>query len=139
MAFAITRMNRTSVPASPVRSRLIIRRALVTVGFAGALTVGAVAFPGTALAQEPPSHTSLVASTSRPLPTWCPFGTHGGKHGGCRGGSVGNDIRDHGYSYATNVGCGVAGAAAGVATANPAVAVGAGVGCGILLLDDPAN
>lgn len=128
--FATTMVNRTSVPAPPAPSSLIIRKALVAVGLAGALAAGAVAFPRTASAQEPPSHTSFVASASQPLPTWCPFGTHGGKKGGCRGGSVVNDIREHGYVYTTTVGC----TGAAVATKNP----GVGAACGLLLQSDPA-
>lgn len=139
MTFTATLVNRISIPAPFIRSSLIIRGALVTGGLAGALTAGAIAFPGTALAQEPPNHTTLVTSASQPFPTWCPFGTRGGKKGHCRGGSIGDDIREHGYSYATNVGCGVAGVAAGAVTANPAIGLGAGVGCGVLLQDDPAN
>lgn len=90
MAFATTLVNRTSVPVPQARPSLIIRKALVTAGgLVGALTAGALAaFPGTASAKEPPSHTSLVASASQPLPTWCPFGTYGGKGGACRGGSA---------------------------------------------------
>jgi hypothetical protein len=131
------RKHVASVPVPPARSSRIIRRALVTARLAGALTAGAVAFAGTASAQELPSHTSLVASTSQPLPTWCPFGTHGGKHGGCRVGSIGNDVRDHGYQYATIGGCGAAGIATGVV--NPALGAGVGMGCGAVFLDDPAN
>lgn len=123
-----TLVNQTSVPAPPDPFSLIIRKALVAVGLAGALAAGAVAFPGTASAQEPPSHNSLVVSTSQLFP--CPFGTHGGKKGGCRGGSAVKDIREHGYEYTTIVGC----AGAAVATKNP----GVGIGCGILLQSDPA-
>lgn len=127
MTFATTLVNRTSVPAPQARSSLIIRKALVTAGLVGALTAGAVAFPGTASAKEPPSHTSLVASASQPLPTWCPFGTYGGKGGACRGGSVGNNLREHGGEYAV---CGATGVAAGAIARNPGVGVGAVTGAG---------
>jgi hypothetical protein len=119
-----------SAPVLSAGFNRIVRKALVTVGLASALTAGSVAFVGTALAQELPNHASFVASASQPLPTWCPFGTHGGDDGGCRGGSIVNDIRKHGYQYTTTGVC----TAAGMATKNPEV----GVGCGILLMPDPA-
>lgn len=129
--FTTTLINRTSVLAPSSPSSLIIRKALVAVGFACALTAGTVAFSGTASAQERPSHTSLVVSAAQPLPTWCPFGTHGGKRGGCRGGSIANNVREHGYEDTTIVGC----TGAAVATKNP----GVGIGCEYLLQSDPAG
>lgn len=136
MTFATTLLNRTNVPVLPARSRLVIRKALVTAGLAGALTAAAVAFPGMASAQASPSHASLVESASQPFPTWCPFGTHGGDGGRCRGAGIAKDVRKHSR---TEAGCAVAGTAAGVATANPFVDVATGAGCEILLESDPAR
>jgi len=134
MTFATILMNRTNVPVLPARSRLVIRKALVAAGLAGALTAGAVAFPGMASAQTSPSHTSLMESASQPFPAWCPFGTHGGDGGGCRGGSIANGVRKH---APTAAGCALAGGAAGLA--NPVVGVAADAGCQILLESDPAR
>lgn len=132
VTFATALVNRTSVPAFLARSSLI-RKALVTVGLAGALTAGAVAFPGTASAQEPPSHTSLVASASQPLPTWCPFGTYGGKGGACRGGSIVKHDRlekcAEGAFTGGASGAGLAAAFFGPEAAPNGAYVGAATGC----------
>ena len=60
------------------------------------------------------------------FPTWCPFGTHGGKGGGCRGGSVNDNklalnkaIRDTGQMYKDAGECAVVGVVAGTAEGDP--------------------
>lgn len=126
--------RRPEVQHARSRYSMMICRTLTTTGVLTALTAGAVAFAAPASAQEPPSHTSLVASASQPFVTWpCPFGTRGGKKGACRGGSIGNDIRENGYSYATGLGC--AGVGVGLTAVHPAIGVGAGLGCEIVLHD----
>jgi hypothetical protein len=40
-----------------------------------------------------PGQTTTVALASFSLPSWCPFGTHGGPGGGCRGGSINDNQR----------------------------------------------
>jgi hypothetical protein len=130
-------MNNLTIPRTTARPSFL-RRILVTTGVLGALTTGGVLFAGTAAAAELPT-TMTAANASMAFPSWCPFGTHGGRGGGCRGGSIVHEIDDNGYTIATNVGCGLAGTAAGAATANPAVGFGVGVGCGVLLDDDPAE
>lgn len=40
-----------------------------------------------------PGRPDTVSLASFSLPSWCPFGTHGGPGGGCRGGSINDNKR----------------------------------------------
>lgn len=79
-------MNNLTIPRTTARPSFL-RRILVTTGVLGALTTGGVLFAGTAAAAELPT-TMTAANASMAFPSWCPFGTHGGREGGCRGGSI---------------------------------------------------
>jgi hypothetical protein len=77
---------------------------IVAAGATGLLAVAGLGIiaPAPTHATESLTPVSLAASISPievemaslyPLPTWCPFGTHGGKGKGCRGGSINDNER----------------------------------------------
>jgi hypothetical protein len=62
-----------------------------TLATATALTIAGGAFGITG--DSGPGQPTSMSLAAFSLPSWCPFGTHGGPGGGCRGGSIDDNQR----------------------------------------------
>lgn len=100
-------------------------RTLLVAATAGALAVGAYSTAEASPSIPAAAPSGSIVPSVFSMPSWCPFGTHGGAGGGCRGGGIPDNERvnqafkDTGQEFLDAGECALKGVIQGMATGDP--------------------